>query len=274
MDVPKLEIDFFNFRPLLGSSRLPTTLLRPCRIELWIIMIPTTFTSATEQLPWIAYEPDSPDGRAVVIAYGSDGLAPMWEPEIRRHAEGLADVGILALIPDYLMKSPPIPHASSPIVFGDILKRHAEWAQVLRDAVSATKNLPSVDSSRVGLLGFSLGGFLALRIRDSVLTLVEFFAPYQFPTRGVPPLRPTLEGLGPNANPALKAQIYHGRADRLVPVKQHADSIEAQLESEGATVLKIIYPAANHGFLGDDVPNTDAREKSRHDTLAFFRTHL
>lgn len=237
-------------------------------------MLPVSFKSDLEDIPWTVYEPSTLDGRAVVIAYGSDGLSPDWEPEIRRHAEGLAELGILALVPDYFKKIPAVPHGRSNVVFGSILKRHSEWSNVLRDAVSAAKALPSIDASRVGLLGFSLGGFLSLRIRDSVQTLVEFFAPYKFPTVGAPPLPSVLQGIGANTNSGLKVQIHHGDVDALVPIQEHADSIESQLHSEGTTVSRFTYPGANHGFQGDDAANKDAREKSKNETLDFFLNHL
>lgn len=111
--------------------------------------------------PTISYE------RAVVIAYGSNGLTSQSKLEIIRHAKSLAENGILALVPDYLAKKPSIELGESNSVFLQVIQRHAEWEQVLRDAVLATKTLLSIDSNRVGLLGFSLGGFLTLRLRDT-----------------------------------------------------------------------------------------------------------
>ncbi len=118
----------------------------------------TGTTTASEKIAWTFEEPATPYQRAVIIAYGSDGLAPKWKSEILRHSKALADEGILALIPDYFQKKPETPHDNSLFVFPKIPLRHRQWSQVLRDAVGAAKVLPGIDASRVGLLGFSLGG--------------------------------------------------------------------------------------------------------------------
>ena len=242
-------------------------------------MIPNTFqakvgTSPVQDIEWIVYEPTVPYNRAVVIAYGSDGLAPKWEPEIRRHAQALSAAGILALVPDYFQKNPRVAHDSSAAVFLQIPRRHGEWEIVLRDAVSTAKALPGVDAARVGLLGFSLGGFLCLRIRDSVDVLVEYFAPYRFPSGGDLGEEALVMGLGPGPNPRLKAHIHHGYADALVPLNLNAEPIRAALEAENATVSTSYFNGANHGFAGDDAANTHARDTSFDETTQFFKTYL
>jgi len=232
-------------------------------------MIPDSFETgsptAAEKIAWTFEEPTATYNRAVIIAYGSDGLAPKWKPEILRHAKALADEGILALIPDYFQKKPKTPHDNSIVVFPQIPLRHAQWAEVLRDAVETAKGLPTIDASRVGLLGFSLGGFLSLRIRDSVNVLVEYFSPYTFPD---------VDDIGGNKNDSLTAHIHHGKGDSLVSLDQNAKPIQSTLESEGATVTWTHYPGAGHGFLGNDSANSNARNSSLQETVSFFKTHL
>ncbi|QDT03108.1 Dienelactone hydrolase family protein [Rubripirellula lacrimiformis] len=232
-------------------------------------MIPTTFPTGTgtvtENISWTAEEPATTYDSAVIIAYGSDGLAPKWKPEIERHAKALAAVGILALTPDYFQKSPSTSHDSSLTVFPQIPLRHGSWAIVLRDAVDACKTLPGIDSSKVGLLGFSLGGFLSLRIRDSVDVLVEYFSPFTFPE---------VDGIGTNANRLLKVHIHHGESDSLVPLMQNANPIQSQLVRERATVSMTKHPGAVHGFLGSDSGNSTARDQSLRETIQFFEANL
>ena len=54
-------------------------------------MIPNSFKTnapaSTEEIAWTFEEPMTSYNRAVIIAYGSDGLAPRWKPEILRHAK-------------------------------------------------------------------------------------------------------------------------------------------------------------------------------------------
>jgi dienelactone hydrolase len=186
----------------------------------------------------------------------------------------LSAAGILALVPDYFQKNPRVAHDSSAAVFLQIPRRHREWEIVLRDAVSTAKALPGVDAARVGLLGFSLGGFLCLRIRDSVDVLVEYFAPYRFPSSENLGVEASVMGLGPGPNPRLKAHIHHGYADALVPLNLNAEPIRAALEAENATVSTSYFNGANHGFAGDDAANTHARDTSFDETTQFFKTYL
>ena len=241
-------------------------------------MIPSTFQagsgSSAQNITWAVEEPTSSYDRAVVIAYGSDGTVPPWKAEIEKFATKLAEAGILALTPDYFEVDPPTPHGDRDAAFASILPRNRQWAQVLRDAVTSAKALPNVDDSRVGLLGFSLGGFLALQIRDSVNVLVEHYAPYRFPPNRDLGAETPLKGLGPNRNAVLQAAIHHGEADTLVPINLNASSIKADLIAEGASVTTTYYPGAGHGFQGSDSQNTLARDNSLRDTITFFDDHL
>lgn len=164
-------------------------------------MIPITFQtgsdSSVENTPWNLAEPTTPYDRTVVVAYGSDELVPPWKAEIEVYAKKLAGAGILALVPDYFEVDTSTPHGDRVAALSSILPRHNQRAQMLRDAVATTKALHNIDSSKVGLLGFSPGGFLALRIRDSVDALVENSTPYRFaPNVDLGPETP-LKQIGP-----------------------------------------------------------------------------
>lgn len=235
--------------------------------------IPATFRSGMNDLPWNPHEPTSFNGGVIIIAYGSDGLAPKWKPEIERHADELKNAGYLVVIPEFLQSAPALGDDNSDEVFSSILARHLEWGGVLRDAIAAAKTLPSVDPSRIGLLGFSLGGFLSLRIRDAAKTLVEYFAPYKFPTRRLLG-EPVVGGIGTSTNPRIPIHIHHGTADELVPIRENADPIEVDLKAEGATVTRTNHAGAAHGFLGSDTDNATARDASRKETVAFIVAHL
>ena len=208
----------------------------------------------------------SKNGGAIVIAYGSDGLTDRlngpWKTMIEGYAKDLAKSGFVSLIPHYFEKTktePGIPAAHRIPIFRD------EWETALADSVTYAKKLPDIDPSRIGLLGFSLGGHLCLRIRDRAKVLVEYFSP-EFKLMG---------GIGANSNPALKVQIHHGEDDRLpATIFPYAVSIKEKLESEAANVELFAYPGANHGFRGDDLPNKQARDRSKTRTLSFFKSHL
>ncbi|MES2791137.1 MAG: dienelactone hydrolase family protein [Planctomycetota bacterium] len=235
-------------------------------------MISPTYTSGTDSINWESYEPTTYNGAVVILAYGSDGMAPPWASMIRDHAQALAAKGILAIIPDYFQKGVGAPHGDSVSVFGMIGARHAEWETALDDAVTEAAKLPNIDPSRIGLWGYSLGVFLCLRIRKRAAALVDFCGPYQFPTIG----KPLLSGFAPSLNPnrGLKVQIHHGSADGLVPFDVHATAIEADLKAELATVTTFKYTDAGHGFASNSAADRTAIADSTQEAIDFLTTKL
>jgi dienelactone hydrolase len=203
----------------------------------------------------------SPRG-LIVIAYGSDGLTDNlsgpWATMIRDYADSLAREGFVALIPDYLgvTRTPP-----GPTVFALITEQRDHWEEAISDAINHARSLPSVGATRVGLLGFSLGGHLCLRLRAKAKVLVEFFAP-------------VLDGIGPLGT-LTHAQIHHGKADQLPGTDfSNAEKIMNMLKSEGTSTELFPYPGAGHGFIGNDPDNTSARIQSKERTMSFFGAHL
>lgn len=90
--------------------------------------------------------------------------------------------------------------------------------------------------------------------------VVEFFAP-------------ALDLGPPNPNKLL-AQVHHGLSDELIPPDQNLPTILETLKNEHAICESHTYRGANHGFIGDDPNNTNARKESRNLTLQFFTDHL
>jgi dienelactone hydrolase len=200
----------------------------------------------------------------VVLVYGTDGFLDNergpWRTMLRGYAEGLASRGLFALIPDYFARS-GAPHGGGalPLIATD----RPRWIEALVDSVGHARTLPRVDGARIGLLGFSLGGHLCLRIRAAVKpkALVEYFAP-------------TFDGIGP-AGHVPQAQIHHGTDDELPATHfSNAGRIEAILKGEGTTVTTFPYAGATHGFAGKDAANISAASLSKTTTLAFFGAHL
>jgi dienelactone hydrolase len=163
------------------------------------------YASGTKQIPGWLY---SPSGTAstglVVIAYGVDGLTDNhngpWKTMIQGYAEALAKGGLFALIPDYLVKT----NTTGGIAAMEVMmQKRDDWATAVSDCASHAKTLARRDATRIGLLGFSLGGHLCLRIRANVKpkALVEYFAP-------------VLDGIGPSGA-VPRAQIHHGTSDML-----------------------------------------------------------
>jgi dienelactone hydrolase len=210
-------------------------------------------------------EVHAPSGKPrglVVIAYGSDGLTDglsgPWKTMIEGYAAALAGNGFSAVIPDYLSVTATPP---GPAVFDAMSGCGAGWQAAILDAADRAIAVLKVDPGRVGLLGFSLGGHLALRLRAKARVLVEFFAP-------------VLDGIGaPGA--LTHAQIHHGKEDRVPGTGfANAAAIEDTLRREGTATELYPYAGAGHGFIGADQANRTARDLSKARTLSFFQAHL
>jgi len=223
--------------------------------------MPTTenFNSGGRTIQAELFEPsETPNGGVIVITYGTHGMIEPWGSGIRAYAYALSQKGFVAIIPDYFVSTSTKPGLKA---LQEISIHRDSWQETIADAVTHAKTLPSVHASRVGLLGFSLGGHICLRLREIAKVLVEFFAP-------------ELDGLGSTTKLTLQAQIHHGLADELVSFHPNAENINNILQKEGAISELFSYPGANHGFVGNDLVNTDARKVSMDRTISFFEKYL
>jgi dienelactone hydrolase len=217
------------------------------------------FTSGGKIIQSELFNPsETPNGGVIIIAFGTHGMLEPWGSEIRAYADALSQKGFVAIIPDYFVSTNTTPGLEA---FQEISIHRDTWQETIADAVAHVSAFPSIDASRVGLLGFSLGGHICLRLREIAKVLVEFFAP-------------ELDGLGPTKKLILQTQIHHGLADKLVPFHPNAENINNILEKEGDISELFSYHDANHGFIGNDLDNTDARKISMARTISFFEKYL
>jgi carboxymethylenebutenolidase len=127
----------------------------------------------------------------------------------------------------------------------------------LWDAVSFVARQPQVDPERIGLLGFSLGAYLALSasaIDSRIQAVVEFFG-------GMPK---EMKFFARRLCPVL---ILHGEQDKTVPVEE-AYHLQQLLEKKQIAYQMQIYPGVGHGFSGETWRDAGLR------TLAFLSKHL
>jgi carboxymethylenebutenolidase len=138
-----------------------------------------------------------------------------------------------------------------------IARNFPAWMKTLWDAVSFVSRQLSVDPERIGLLGFSLGAYLALSaaaIDSRVKIVVDYFGGFPkemklFMRRFCPVL------------------ILHGDQDTTVPVAE-AYHLQQMLEKKQIPYEMKIYPGAGHGFSGEIWRDSGLR------TLAFLNQHL
>jgi dienelactone hydrolase len=167
---------------------------------------------------------------AILVLHGSGGVSDFPE-DVRE----VANRGYITLAPHYF--------ESTGTSWADLdsIRRHGlTWGQTVLDAVKCARRLPDVDSQSIGLLGFSLGGYLAIAVaahdRD-VKCVAEFFG-------GVPErFLPSIEHLPPTL-------ILHGQDDEIVPVR-HALELKQLCENKGFYFEMELYPGAGHNFSGE-----------------------
>ena len=207
---------------------------------------------------------------AIVVAYGTEGLGVIRGFDagaaIRDFARYLADTGFVVLVPHYFERTQTPPGLQTVL---PVYARHRdEWLDTLGDCLNyAANRMTDVDKTRIGLLGFSLGGHLALRrAKDGTGTavgaVVEFFAPI-FSLPG---------GLGDNIGDLPPVQIHHGDSDHVVAQTESA-KLEVLLNTagkvKGVDYEYHTYTGEGHGFRG-----ATAVELSRRLTADFFKKHL
>ena len=186
---------------------------------------------------------------AVIGLHGSGGSAErMGEP-----ASLLAAQGFAVYVIRYFDRTATISVGDKAM----IVRHFFVWAKTVWDAVSFVSEQPQVDSTRIGLLGFSLGAYLALSVAamDSrVQAVVEYFG-------GLPK---ELKFFMRRLCPVL---ILHGEADQIVPV-QEAYDLQTILEKKKIPYQMKIYPGAGHSFTGEIWQDASSR------SLAFFQEYL
>lgn len=171
------------------------------------------FTSNNTSIPADLFKSGgTPNGGVILIAHGTHGLLDPWGEQILGYGAALADVGFIALVPHYFDSTQTRPGVPAAEV---IEPNRPTWQRALADAVAHATALPGADPSRIGLLGFSLGGHLCLQLRAMAKVLVAFFAP--------------AFDLKTGSTNTLFAQVHHGKADEAVAfdVNLSADHCDA-----------------------------------------------
>jgi dienelactone hydrolase len=191
------------------------------------------FSSGNMLIRLDAYLPDSPGKLPTVLAlYGSGGgVEGMDEP-----ASMLAAQGFAVFVLHYFDRTGTTQATDKPT----IVRNFPAWGKTVWDAISHIEQHPQVNGNRIGLLGFSLGAYLALSVAavdPRVQAVVEFFG--GFPKE----MKFFMRRLCP-------VLILHGEADPTVPV-QEAYDLQTLLEKKGIPYEIKIYPGAGHRFEHD-----------------------
>ena len=186
---------------------------------------------------------------------------------IKDVARRLARQGYIAIAPDlYSRLGHPITTDTDEAGRLMTTLQQEDGLKDLNATVAYVKNIPDVDASRIGTIGFCMGGSYALllpTINADIKAAVPFYG--QVPDPDTP-----LQNLH-----APVLYIY-GEDDGWI-THDHVDRLRGAIEKYGKTGEAITYPGTPHAFFNDtrpDVYNPEHAADAWKRTLAFLNTHL
>lgn len=206
---------------------------------------------------------------AVVIAFHVGGL----DEFDKVMADRLAEDGYVAVVPDLFHRFP------QEVMDGPRLERlsHLKDADIIADMNAAVDFLvgqSSVDSERIGVTGFCMGGRIAW-LMAAVNPIFKATVPFYGGN--------IMGNWGPGETPFAQAasincpMLFHFGSIDANPSVEDRDKLDAELTRLGKDHTFYTYEGANHAFM--DFTNPERFHKEASDaawprTLDFFATHL
>ncbi len=191
----------------------------------------TAFESGGRSITVQEFVPSSPGKYPAVLAlYGSGGIREGWGDQPSRL---LAAQGYSVFLVHYFDRTGTVRADRE-----STQSNFPVWMGTVGDAITFATRHALVDPGRIGLLGFSLGAYLALSVASlepRVKAVVEFFGGVPEELHGFTRMPPIL--------------ILHGEQDPVVPVSE-AHGLQQLLERSGTPYEMKLYPGAGHGFNG------------------------
>lgn len=183
---------------------------------------------------------------------------------IKDVCDRFADEGFVALAPDmYHGKSTKSPDEAGKLMMA---LRVDQAEKDLSGAVQYLLALDSTSSKKVGVIGFCMGGALALFTatkNQNVGACIVFYGIH-------PNVKPDL--------PNLHAPVLgiFGEKDHSVPPAA-VHELERKVKDQGKQIEVKIYPGADHAFFNDTRPEVykaEAADDAWQRSIAFLRRHL
>jgi carboxymethylenebutenolidase len=214
-----------------------------------------------DALPAYISLPPSGSGPAVVVIQEWWGLVP----HIRNVTDRLATQGFVAVAPDlYRGKETTEPDEAGKLVMEMQLDQAAKDMAACVDALLA---MPETTGEGVGVIGFCVGGGLALFLASRKAEVSAVVCYYGFPR----------EGMDWDLSAVKAAVLGHFAEEDDFAPPELVERMENELRDAGVDVTFHHYPGTTHAFFNDDrseVHDAEAAETSWRRTLEFLRAHL
>jgi carboxymethylenebutenolidase len=208
--------------------------------------------------------PESGHGAGVIVIQEYWGLVP----HIMDVVERFASQGFVALAPDLFRGET----ASEPDEAGKLMMalNLDQAAKDMGGAVDYLLGLDAVHSTGLGVIGFCMGGGLALMLATQKPEEVEAVAPFY----GVIPWG---EAAQPDYTKLQAIVRGHFAANDGFFSPEMAKQLELHLRELGKDVEFVIHDDVDHAFFNDTRPEVYSEEHSHEAwdaTIAFFREHI
>jgi dienelactone hydrolase len=217
---------------LFGAVLLALALLpRPAAASDWVR---SQYQSDGNPVTQYTCAPDSKGQHPAVILLHGSGPVGWGYHDYNRFCNDLAAAGYFAVFIEFY-------GVGEEVAVGDLAgmqQRFPGWLKKIKDGIDALQKNPAVQSDRIGLIGYSLGAYLATSTAalypNQITAVVEYYGG----------LAKALDGAAATMPPTL---IIHGARDVLVNVSQ-AHDFDSLLTKAGRPHEMKIYPDANHAF--------------------------
>jgi carboxymethylenebutenolidase len=180
--------------------------------------------------------PEHGSGPGILVLHAWWGLT---EP-FRKVCDRLAREGFIALAPDlYHGKTTTSVDEAEQLASERITSEEA--FQDLTASIDYLLNQPGRRGKALGAIGFSLGGFWALSLKDHIAAIVAFYG-----TTSPEMVKADADVLG-----------HFAEHDDFEPIEQ-VHQFEEALRSSGRQVSFYLYPGTHHWFFEENRPEYDA----------------